>query len=198
MKKYLAILLSGALIVSVHAQQDKEPWLVKSLMSDAIQHVKVETTGGNISVAGVDAEARIEVYIWPGNSRDKNMSKEDIKKRLDEDYELTVTAENHTITAIAKPKHNFHNWNNGLSISFKVFVPHASSTDLSTSGGNISLAALSGTQDFTTSGGNLDADHLSGHIKGKTSGGNITCSDLKDDIDLSTSGGNYVWVWRWR
>src|SRR5947208_365520 len=59
-----------------------------------------------------------------------------------------------------------------------------------TSGGNISLTSLAGTQDFTTSGGNLNIDHLTGHIKGRTSGGNITLSDLKDDIDLSTSGGN--------
>ncbi|MEP6748278.1 MAG: hypothetical protein ABJB86_11170 [Bacteroidota bacterium] len=191
MKKYLCVLLFIVLAASVYAQESsKEPYMVKTLTAESIQHVKCETTGGNISVAGVDGEARIEVYIKPGNSRDRNLSKEDIKKRLDEDYDLTVSAENHTLTAIAKQKHNFHNWNNGLSISFKVYVPHVSSTDLSTSGGNISMTALNGTQDFTTSGGNLSIDHLSGHIKGRTSGGNITLSDLKDDIDLSTSGGN--------
>jgi DUF4097 and DUF4098 domain-containing protein YvlB len=191
MKKYVVVLLFGSLVVSTRAQESsKEPYMVKSLSSESIQQVKAETTGGNISVTGADAQARIEVYVWPGNSRDRNLSKEDIKKRLEEDYDLTVTAENHTLTAIARPKHHFSNWNNGLSISFKVYVPHNASTNLSTSGGNISLTALAGTQDFTTSGGNLDVDHLSGHIKGRTSGGNITLSDLKDDIDLSTSGGN--------
>jgi len=191
MKKYLIALVFGTLLVSAKAQESsKEPYLVKSLTSDAIQNVKVETTGGNISVAGADAEARIEVYVWPGNSRDRNLSKEEIKKRLEEDYELTVSAENHKLTAIAKPKHEFRDWNHSLSISFKVYVPHNVSTNLSTSGGNISLTSLAGTQDFTTSGGNLNIDHLTGHIKGRTSGGNITLSDLKDDIDLSTSGGN--------
>ena len=191
MKKYLTVLFIGSFCIVANAQESsKEPYMVKPLTAEAIQHVKVETTGGNISVAGADAEARIEVYVRPGNGRDRDLSKEDIKKRLEEDYDLTVSAENHNLTAIAKPKHHFNNWNNSLSISFKVFVPHNASTNLTTSGGNISLTALTGTQDFTTSGGNLNIDHLSGHIKGRTSGGNITLSDLNDDIDLSTSGGN--------
>src|SRR5450432_3526255 len=162
MKKYLSVLLFTGLGASVNAQESsKEPYLVKSLASESVQHIKCETTGGNISVAGADAELRIEVYIRPGNGRDRDMTKEEIKKRLEEDYDLTVSTDNHTLTAIAKPKHNFHNWNNGLSISFKVYAPHNCSTYLSTSGGNISLTSLSGTQDFTTSGGNLNIDHLS-------------------------------------
>jgi DUF4097 and DUF4098 domain-containing protein YvlB len=191
MKKYLAILSLASVCTVMHGQQSfKEPYLVKQLDAENIQQARVETTGGNITVAGADNAARIEVYVWPGNSRDRDISKEELKKRLEEDYDLTITTENHNLTAIAKPKHNFHNWNRGLSISFKVFIPHNASTHLSTSGGNISLTALTGTQDFTTSGGNLDVDHLSGHIKGRTSGGNVSLSDLQDDIDLSTSGGN--------
>jgi hypothetical protein len=190
MKKYLSVMLLCGFVLSVSAQDSKDAYLIKQLTSDAIQHVKCETTGGNISVTGSDAEARIEVYVWANNGRNRDLSKEEIKKRLEEDYELTVTAENHTLTAIAKPKHNFRDWNHGLSISFTIFVPHASSTDLRTSGGNIDMSSLTGTQDFGTSGGNLNVDHLSGHIKGRTSGGNITMSDLKDDIDLSTSGGS--------
>ena len=192
MKKYLSVLLFGSLTLSVNAQESaREPYLVKTLTSEAIQNVKVETTGGNISVAGVDAEARIEVFVWVSNGRDKNLSKDEIKKRLDEDYDITISTDNHKLTAIAKPKHEFRDWNHhGLSISFKVYVPHGASTDLTTSGGNINLTALTGIQDFTTSGGNINVDHLKGHIKGRTSGGNITLADLQDDIDLSTSGGN--------
>ncbi len=191
MKKYLSILFLGSLSFAVHAQEySKEPYMVKPLTADAIQNVKAETSGGNISVAGVDADARIEVYIKPSNGRDRNMSKDEIKKKLEEEYDLTVSADNHKLTAIAKQKHNIRDWNHSLSISFKIFVPHSSSTDLSTSGGNVSLTSLAGTQDFTTSGGNIDVDHLTGHIKGRTSGGNISLSDLKDDISLTTSGGN--------
>ncbi|MFT3935024.1 MAG: DUF4097 family beta strand repeat-containing protein [Chitinophagaceae bacterium] len=192
MKKYVIALILGSSFLAANAQDaSKEPYMTKSLASDAIQNVNVETTGGNISVAGADANPRVEVYVWASNGRDRNISKEEIKKRLDEDYELTVTSENHKLTATAKPKRNFSNWNNhGLSISFKVYVPQNVSSDLRTSGGNISLTTLTGTQDFTTSGGNLSIEHLKGHIKGRTSGGNINLNDLQDDIDLSTSGGN--------
>lgn len=190
MKKYLGVLLLGSLTLSVNAQiANREPYMVKNLSADGIQNVRAETTGGNISVTSADGNARIEVYLWPNNSRDKNMSKEDLEKRL-ANYDLTVTSENHKLTAIAKPKHNFKDWNNSLSISFKVYVGKNVSTDLSTSGGNIDLSGLAGTQDFRTSGGNLNVDHLSGHIKGRTSGGNIHLTDLQDDIDLGTSGGN--------
>ncbi len=191
MKKYLSILSIALAFTTVHAQEASgEPWLVKSLTSDAIEQVKAETSGGNITVMGADAEARIEVFVWPGNSRNKNASKEAIKKTLEENYLLSVTVENHVLTATAKPKKGFKDWNNSLSISFKITVPHKVSTHLVTSGGNINLSALSGTLDFTTSGGNLLVDHLGGHINGTTSGGNIIMSELQDDIELTTSGGN--------
>lgn len=192
MKKIISALFMMSSFVVAHAQSSSEPYLVKQLSGEAIQRVKAETSGGNIAIAGVDASVRIEVYVQASNGRDRNISKEEIKKRLDEDYDLNVTAENHELVAIAKPKHHFSNWNKGLSISFKIYVPASVSSTLRTSGGNITLSSLNGMQDFTTSGGNLDIDHLTGHIKGRTSGGNINFTDLKDDIDLTTSGGNII------
>jgi len=190
MKKYLSLLIAGNLAVAAYAQDVKrEPYMVKNLSADAIQQVQAETTGGNIAVSGSDAAQRIEVYIWSGNGRDGQLSKEELAKRL-ENYEFSVATDNHKLTVIAKPKRNFQDWKNGLNISFKIFVSRNVSTNLSTSGGNIDLTGLSGTQDFTTSGGNLSVDHLSGHIKGRTSGGNIRLTELQDEIDLSTSGGN--------
>jgi DUF4097 and DUF4098 domain-containing protein YvlB len=193
MKNAPIVLLLAMLSFAVRAQDfsAKEPFSVKSLANESIQKVRVETTGGNISVAGVDANARIEVYVWPGNSRDRSLSKAEIQKRLDEEYDLTISVTDHKLTAIAKPKDNYRDGDRNLSISFRVFVPRQVSTDLRTSGGNISLHGLSGaTQDFTTSGGNLDIGDVGGNITGRTSGGNISLSNSKDEIDLATSGGN--------
>lgn len=191
MKKYIAsLLVVGVSLTSFAQQSSDEPYMTKSLSSESIQNVTAKTSGGNISVAGVDAQARIEVYIKPSNSKYKDLTKEQLQQRLQEEYELTVSASNHTLTAIAKPKTNFKNWNNGLSISFKIYIPHKVSTDLSTSGGNISISDLSGKQDFSTSGGNLNVDKLTGNIKGRTSGGNINVTNCGDVVDLGTSGGN--------
>jgi hypothetical protein len=136
------------------------------------------------------AEARLEVYVQPNNSKMNSMTKEEIQKRLDEDYDLNISVSDNKLVATAKSKHDNWDWRKALNVSFKAFVPQNVSTDLSTSGGNISLTNISGNEEFKTSGGNLKLDNISGKIKGRTSGGNITLINLKDDIDLSTSGGN--------
>jgi hypothetical protein len=189
MQKLAIMLFALVVTVAVQAQSDKEPYLTKSLSKEAIKDVYARTSGGGITVTGVpDNEARIEVYVKGNNGTD--LSKDEIKRRLDEDYELDVNASGGKLNAIAKSKTFNMNWKRALSISFKVYVPKNVSTDLNTSGGGITLSNLAGNQNFSTSGGGLNLDKLSGRINGKTSGGSIKLRDSKDDIDLSTSGGS--------
>ncbi len=189
MKKYLLFFLLASLQFSANAQPGKEPYMTKSLSNESIKDVLVETSGGSISVSGVSAaEARIEVYISGNNNRD--LSKEEIQQRLNDLYDLNVSVANNKLSAIAKQKRNISDWKKSLNISFKVFAPKEVSTDLSTSGGSISLDNLSGKQEFSTSGGSLNIDNVSGHVKGRTSGGSINLENSKDDIELSTSGGS--------
>lgn len=190
MKKINSLLLLSALALGATAQTDV-PYLTKSLASAGIQHVQAETSGGNIAVTGDAADAKIEVYIRSNNGNN-NLPKEEIQKRLSEDYEFSITTDNNKLVAIARPKDRSGRWNwkKALSISFKIFVPRNVTTDLTTSGGNVNMAHLTGNQEFQTSGGNLTLDDLTGKIKGTTSGGNIHFSNLKDDITLRTSGGN--------
>jgi DUF4097 and DUF4098 domain-containing protein YvlB len=194
MKKYFLLFIATTAILALNAQfkADKEPFLTKSLSGEAIKNVEATTSGGSISVAGVSAsEARIEVYVWPNNYNKSNgLSKEEIQKRMDEDYKLDISVSNNKLSAIAKTKDKLMNWKKFLNISFKIFVPQNVSTDLNTSGGNISLTNLSGSQNFSTSGGNLNVENVSGKIDGRTSGGNVNVKNSKDDIDLTTSGGN--------
>ncbi|HVV02690.1 MAG TPA: DUF4097 family beta strand repeat-containing protein [Puia sp.] len=192
MKKLYLVLLVGFQVYMASAQDSgRSPlYLQKPLSGLSIQQVAAETSGGNISVSGVpDNEARLEVYIR--DNRGQDLSKEEIRKRLDEQFDLIITTDDHKLHVAARPKHDRINWNRSLSISFKVYVPENVSTVLRTSGGNITLKKLNGpNQDFRTSGGNMDIDQVSGKINGRTSGGNINISDAKDQIDLGTSGGN--------
>jgi DUF4097 and DUF4098 domain-containing protein YvlB len=194
MMKMKFVLVAAVLLpwlVEAQNHSGREPYLVKSLAKETVQKARVETTGGNIAVAGVDAsEARVEMYVSPNNG-DENLSRVEIQKRLDEYYEFKISVDNNLLKATARLKDHSLNWKKSLSISFKLFIPRNCSTDLSTSGGNINLIDLSGgTQDFTTSGGDLDLNRISGKITGRTSGGNVNVSNAKDDIDLSTSGGD--------
>ena len=109
--------------------------MVKTFPASSIKNLETETSGGHITVTGgTGSEAKVEVYITPSNSN-KNWSKAEIQKKLDEEYELNVSMSGGTLKAIAKRKKNNNNWNDGLSVSFTCYTPSAISTDLSTSGG---------------------------------------------------------------
>ncbi len=190
MKTYIILFFLACQSVVALAQDNdnRTPYLTKSLANDAINSVVVNTSAGGIEVSGRAGQApRVEVYIRGNNNRE--LSKEEIKKRLDEDYDLSVNVSGHEVTAIAKNKHNFSNWRNQISISFKIYVPEQVSTELKTSGGGIRLDHLKGNENFSTSGGGLQLDNLVGMIHGRTSGGGIDVSNSGDNLDLQTSGG---------
>lgn len=192
MKRILFSLACGLQVLAAAAQShDESPFITKSFPMASIKQLETKTSGGNISVSGqTSGEARVEVYIHGNNGWGEGLSKEEIQKRLDEQFDLTVAVEGGTLKAIARHKEHFDNWNHSLSISFRIYVPESVSSEVHTSGGNISLSDLSGTENFGTSGGNMSIAHLTGKIDGSTSGGNVTISDSKNDIDLRTSGGN--------
>ncbi|WP_295677110.1 DUF4097 family beta strand repeat-containing protein [uncultured Mucilaginibacter sp.] len=193
MKTYL-LLLSIACQSCVALGQDwnKSPYETKSLANDAIKNVYVKTSGGSITVSGAPREAaRVEIYVHGNNNSD--LTREEIKKRLEADYQLEVSVSNNEVHAFAKRKHEggFNwDWRRQLSISFKIYVPKAVNTHLETSGGSIHLDNLSGNENFSTSGGSLHLNALAGIIKGETSGGSIEVSNSADDINLETSGGS--------
>src|SRR5262245_42074122 len=107
--------------LSILAQDKNEtPYMTKSLTNETIKNIESETSGGSITVNAAAAnQAKVEVFVWPSNrNKNANISKEEIQKRLDEDYELTVSVSNNKLSAIAKPKDRNMDWKRALSISF--------------------------------------------------------------------------------
>ena len=187
------ILIALSLFTKAQFKEGQEPYLTKALATEGIKEIEVQTSGGSISVAGINStEARIEVFVTKNNRRsgDAELSKEEITKRLDEDYDLAISVSGGKVTAKAKPKDRNMDWKNALNISFRLFVPQNVNSELETSGGSIHLNNLTGKQEFSTSGGSIHVDGLSGKVKGRTSGGSIHLANSKDDIDLETSGGS--------
>ncbi len=178
---------------AVFAQQEGEtPYFSKNFKVSEIDRLKVKTSGGAISVkGGATDEARVEMYVrsnnWNGKS---NLSKEEIEERLEE-YNITVRRAGTELQAIAERKNKgWNDWKRSLSISFKVYVPEKITTDISTSGGSITLVQLKGKQDFQTSGGSLNLQDIGGQVRGRTSGGSIKLNGGSDNLDLQTSGGS--------
>ena len=187
MKKFLFFFLLASPAFLASAQDNKVPYLTRSLSSDNVKTVFVNTSGGSISVKGGE-EPRLEVYVTDNNNRD--LSKDEIKKRLQEDYNIDIAIHDGELHATAKQKHNISNWRRSLSISFRLYVNKATETNLNTSGGSIAIANLIGNQNFETSGGSLSVNNITGIIKGETSGGSINVANAKQDINLTTSGGS--------
>ncbi|HZY35837.1 MAG TPA: DUF4097 family beta strand repeat-containing protein [Mucilaginibacter sp.] len=188
MKTIFTLLVATCVGLGAFAQDEHTPYLTKSLANDGINNVMVSTSAGGITVSGRSGEApRVEVYIKGNNGHD--LTKEQIEKRLAEQYDMDISVNAHKLTATVKRKHEMTDWHESLSISFKIYVPEETSTDLHTSGGGIALDNLKGTETFSTSGGGLELDKLTGTIRGKTSGGGIEVSNCSNDIDLHTSGG---------
>jgi DUF4097 and DUF4098 domain-containing protein YvlB len=184
----LLLIVSGIFAEAQNSQRGIL-YLDKPLTADAINQVDARTSGGGIEVTGVSpSKARIEVYV-NGNGRHNSYSKEEIQKIITNDYDFSITVSGNKLSATAKPKRNFNNRNDQISISYNIYVPVACATHLNTSGGGIGISNLNGEQHFNTSGGGLEVKGLTGKIYGQTSGGGIEVSDSKDDIDLETSGG---------
>ncbi|MBL7699206.1 MAG: hypothetical protein JNK79_13660 [Chitinophagaceae bacterium] len=173
--------------ITLFAQRNEQEVLInsRSLSTASIRSVEAETQGGNISLEGVaDADARVEVYAW-GRGSD-----ESIKQRVSDYYTVKIETDNNKLSVSAKRKKSFGR-NDQVSVSFRVYVPVSVSSELNTSGGNISCRHLSGNRQWVqTSGGNIAFDDVKGDATGKTSGGNISISNCSETFDLFTSGGN--------
>ena len=187
----LLIVACQAVVALGQDNDNQTPYLTKSLANDAINSVVVSTSAGGISVSGETGEPpRIEVYIKGNNQHE--LTNEEIKKRLEEDYDMSISVNGHELTATVKTKREFSDWNSSMSISFRIYVPEQVNTNLKTSGGGINLSHLKGAETFKTSGGGLNVAYLSGIINGHTSGGGINVSNSSEDIDLETSGGGII------
>ncbi|HEX8377111.1 MAG TPA: DUF4097 family beta strand repeat-containing protein [Pedobacter sp.] len=188
----LSITLILSLVLKAQSNPEKHLFLTKSLTNQKIQKIYARTSGGRIDVTGITTgETRLEVYVHVNNTKNNaTLPREEIQKRMEQDYDLTISILNNQLEVIAKPKTKNMDWKRSLNISFQLFVNPKVSTDLHTSGGGIHLSDLFGTQNFSTSGGSLDLDKLSGSINGKTSGGSIKITNSSDELNLKTSGGS--------
>ncbi|WP_247233121.1 DUF4097 family beta strand repeat-containing protein [Telluribacter sp. SYSU D00476] len=193
MKNKSILLLIWVLVASAAAyaqSNDETPYSTKTF-SGSLSALRVETSGGSISVEGNNSSGvKVEMYVRPNNwnGRD-NLSSKEIEERL-QDYDIDIRTEGSTVIATAKRRNRDNDWKRSLSIGFKVYTPRNMQTNLRTSGGSIRIASLTGEQNFTTSGGSIKVRDLDGVVRGRTSGGSIEVDKCSKDVELVTSGGS--------
>lgn len=152
-------------------------------------NLKAATQGGDIKILTSDSP---EVHILV-----KQVIRASSEKEADEILsKLTLTLEHagNDVTAESKyekrgPGTWFGNWP-PVTVSFEVTVPKNFNLNLNTSGGNITVASLSGNVHARTSGGDLEFARIDGDIDAGTSGGNISLKEGTARALLRTSGGD--------
>lgn len=197
MKRLLLYLIFPILFsqnVFAQRSENETPYQTKTF-TGKLTALRVETSGGSITIDGSSRDdVKVEVYVKANGWPRQTLSQAEINERLKQ-YDLVLRTEGNTVIATAKAKAHNMNWKQSLNIAFRVYTPRPINTNLSTSGGGITLSHLAGKQAFSTSGGGLNLTDLVGDLKGRTSGGSIRLTDCKangsgDRIDLETSGGS--------
>src|SRR6476661_602652 len=115
MKQTFFPLLFTMVVYVASAQTEKEPYMVKSLSNESSKEFEARTSGGSISVNGATSDARIEVYVTATNNQ--KLTKDEIKQRLDELYELNISTGSNKLTATAKSKEQIRDWKKALNIA---------------------------------------------------------------------------------
>jgi len=149
--------------------------------------LRVGTAGGNISVEPGAGDA-VKVVVREKIRADSDAEADTLLK----DLTLTIEQQGNDVIATAKYERKmggwFHSW--PVQVDFIVTVPGRYSTDLKTSGGNITVGDLAGQMEARTSGGNVKLGNIDGTVDAGTSGGNVSLGSCTGDTKLHTSGGN--------
>lgn len=188
MNKLLPLLALGVLLVAPAALHAKIIRTVeKTFPVQAGGNFKAGTSGGDIVVKTADInEVRVTAREVIRASTDAEA--DELLKKLD----LRMEQSGNDVSVYAKYENTlgFHWGRQQVSVSFTVTLPAKFNADLHTSGGDITVASLTGTLRAKTSGGSLHFERIDGDIDAGTSGGDIALKEGTARAKLHTSGGS--------
>jgi len=168
------------------AQSAGDAYKVERFAVNDNVRIDVETSGGSIDVIGKNTdEVTVEMYV---RKRNRYYQADEIELK---EWDIEIFERNNEVTVHAKRKKSKNwNWNrNTASISFVVYAPEKSTSNVRTSGGSIDLENLIGSQTARTSGGSISLEAIKGNLNVRTSGGSIKMHDIEGTTEAKTSGG---------
>ena len=150
--------------------------------------VSVSSSDGNIEAVTFEGNKADIFYIVKKHNKVLNISKEELEKELT----LEVVHSGNNLSIVVKYKNEFQsfNWNDKMTVSFRLQLPKETSCDLRTSDGNISMKGLKGDQKCKTSDGDLNILDIGGSVTANTSDGNVSIKKVNGDVEARTSDGN--------
>lgn len=151
--------------------------------------LKVETHGGEVRVTP-SSDSTAKVTAKQKIKADSDAEANELLQKL----ELVIEQQGNDLVLRAKYEKQPSGFRWGswppVQVDFVVSVPAGFASELSTSGGSITLGDMKGKVSARTSGGNIKLGNIAAPVNAKTSGGNITLDSAGGDVDLDTSGGD--------
>lgn len=167
-------------------QQILEPYLVKEFELDGPGTLKAYTFSGNIDVKTHSHSNKVKVEVYVNRGYSYWMGGKNI-----DNYRLILRQQgNQIISSVERKEKDRGFFSDGITFSYKIYVPSNISADLRTSAGNINAEGLKGTQVIKSSGGHITLKSMSGSLEAFTSGGNINIEQSRGKIYGQTNGGN--------
>lgn len=196
MKTKCLFLLSSIafLFLPVFAGLNAQPanvYLTQTFRAGSSPMISATTSGGNITFEQHDRD-EVVIHVIARKGREYLSVRDNLEQYVELSFnhngdQVSVEAKRRTTSAFSLFGRSA---TSNVSVSYHIFGPAGSSTEGSTSGGNISLSGFDGAQQLQTSGGNISLAMATGEIRARTSGGNIRADRVSGTLEARTSGGH--------
>lgn len=150
--------------------------IVETVAVDAAPSIVVDSDAGPVEiVAGPDGSVNVQAT--------KRATSRDAFDRMHVGVERDGDTVRITYRAADWPIVN-------RSVAFTITAPAASTVEVATAAGSISLKGMRGGANVRTSGGSIASDETQGHLRLRTGGGSIRASSHNGSVEAVTSGGS--------
>lgn len=176
----LPLFLMAALLFAFSGQALAEELRLITEKSFAVkkgERLKAESYSGDVRVTSWEKD-ECSVKIYGDDKAEKIM-------------EFYIEKSDEGVVVKIKKEGKSSNWfgNNGR-VRLEVKVPSSFDLVVTTAGGDINIAGVSGELRLNTAGGDIRTSGGQGEIKANTAGGDIIVKEFNGDVKMSTAGGD--------
>lgn len=190
MKKSLYIflfILCTLQALQVQAQNRKFSFNELYKVSDSPQ-LRVSANDGDVEIYPSDKNEIEVFYIVERNNQILNIT----RSELEEDFTIDVSSGKDFLEISIKERYPYRmmDWRNRINVSFEIYTPFKTKSDIHCSDGDIRVRGLKNDQRLQSSDGDIEVLKIDGDVFAKTSDGDIYISQVVGDVEPITSDGD--------
>lgn len=171
--------------------QDGAAIMMHQFTSEGVNLLEASSGGASV-IVNTSPEEKISVELFAiraGITQDPNDNH--VRKKLEE-FEIDIRQEDRKVIVLIRnlKKSGRNLGRDDISLKLKIVVPQQISTQISTSGGTVTLSGIHGPQKLESAGGSVRLFDCTGSLSINSAGGNFSMTDFEGALDLNTGGGS--------